>query len=302
LNSVFIKYDKNPETVGEFLTQMKYNGFKVISTDRRTVTLIFNKYVKDYIQAEILERQGYKLKLQNSPSVKNDIGLWENYYIALKLERMIKDSISVSDAEAYEYYSKKNDALFPPEQVDIQEILVEDLDKVLKVLDDLDKKIPFGEVSKKYSILDTLRLNEGELGFLSITKHNKITEVARKMKVGEVYGPVKVPDGYAVIKLNGRKKGNEDRDTSFTNMKEDLKEIDEGIKFKKKLEEYVSDLGIKYRIKINQDVFNSVQVTRINTVTIRMIGFGGKIYAFPYEPLFGGWYKLYLKKKSVLNQ
>ncbi len=302
LNSVFIKYEKNPETVEQFLTQLSYNGFKAANSDTRLVTQLFDNYVKNYIQSELLARQGYDEHLQNTAPVKKDLELWQNYYLALKLERMILDSVSVSDAEAYDFYSKNHDLIFPAEQVNVQEILVENLESVQSVFEELDKKIPFTEAAKKFSIIDSLKTNGGELGFLPAAKLGSIGRAAIKMKVGDVYGPIKVPEGFAIIKLIGRKEGGEQKDTSFVNIKNDLKEIIQGIKLKSKLKDYVSDLALQFGVEINKDALNSVRAEQINTVTIRMIGFGGRIYAFPYEPLFGGWYELYLKKKSEVPQ
>ena len=120
-----------------------------------------------------------------------------------------------------------------------------------------------------------------------------------KMKPGDVYGPIKVPEGYALIKLNDIQKYDNPQDTSFTKNKSVIIETMKKIQFANKLKDYVANLAVSYGIKINQDVFKSIPVLEINTITYRMIGFGGRTLAFPYSPLFAKWYDKY---KSMENK
>lgn len=305
LNSNFIKYKKNPETVEQFLNQLKFNGFRVDTTDPNTVGRAFNSYVKNYLESELLAREGEKLNLDKLPSVQNDLALWEDYYLSQRLMKKIEDSISISDEEAYEFYSKNHNIMFPAEQMEVQEILVDSLETIQKALDELNKHIAFETVSEKYSILDSLRQRGGYLGYLPATQKGTVGEIkkiVKNMKVGEIYGPVKLSDGYALLKLVDVQNADDSKDTSFVQIKDELKEVMKNIEFDEKLKSYVADLAIKYGLQINKNIYDSVPIYQFNTVTIRLIGFGGRIYAFPYEPLFADWYNVYLQKKSEVPQ
>lgn len=305
LRSIFIKYKKNPETVEQFLTQLKYNGFRVDTTDPGTVRRAFNNYVKNYLESELLTREGEKLNLDKLPSVQNDLGLWEDYYLSQRLMKKIQDSISISDAEAYEFYAKNHKIMFPPQKIEVQEILVDSLETIQKALDELSKHVPFEKVSEKYSVVDSLRHRGGYLGYLPPTQTGTIGEIkkiAKNMKVGEIYGPVKLDQRYALLKLVDVQNAEDNKDTSFAQIKDELIQVMKNIEFDKRLKSYVADLALKYGVEINKDVYDSIPIYQFNTVTIRMIGFGGRIYAFPYEPLFAGWYNVYLSKKSEVPQ
>jgi hypothetical protein len=57
-------------------------------------------------------------------------------------------------------------------------------------------------------------------------------------------------------------------------------------------------LAKKFGITINEQLLNKVQTSELNTFTYRLIGFGGKIAAFPITiPMFQ-WYELYLNQKE----
>ncbi len=301
LESSFIKFDHDPETVKEFLTQLGFNNFRVDSTDFRTVAAVFNNYVKDYIQSELLVRAAYKLGIQNSVEVKNDGRIWEDYYLSQKLERVIYDSISITNKDAYSFFAKNHNLIIQPEQVDVEEILVDNLDESSKVLTDLNNGLPFRDAAKKYSVLDSLKMNEEGFGYFPVIKRGKIGEIAAKLKIGEVYGPIKISDGYAIIKLIGKKQPDNPKDTTFAGNKREIIQVMKKFKMDKIIKNYVAQLAVDYGVKINHELFHSIPILRMNTVTIRLIGFGGKIYAFPYTPLFAGWYNIYLKKeKEVL--
>ncbi len=305
LGSNFIKYKKNPETVKQFLDQLKINGFRVDTTDYQTVAQAFNNYVKNYLESELLAREGLRQNLEREPAVRNDLGLWEDYYLSQRLMKRIQDSIKINDADAYEFYSKNHKIMFPQERFNVQEILVDSLETIQKALDELNKHVSFETVSGKYSIIDSLRERGGNLGYLTPTQTGTIGEIkniVKNMKAGVVYGPVKLSDGFALLKLLDIQNAEDSKDTSFVKIKDELKDVMRNIEFEKKLKSYVADLALKYGVEINKDVYDSVPVFQFNTVTIRLIGFGGRIYAFPYEPLFAGWYSLYLQKKSELPQ
>ncbi len=305
LKSSFIKFKSNPETVEQFLTQLKYNGFRVDTTDSGTVGRAFNNYVKNYLESELLAREGERLNLDKTSSVQNDLSLWEDYYLAQRLMRKIQDSISISDADAYEFYAKNHEVMFPPQKINMQEIFVDSLETIQKALDELNKHVPFEDVSTKYSVVDSLRKRGGYLGYLPAAQSGTIGEIkkiAKNMKVSEIYGPVKLSGGYALLKLVDVQNADDDKDTSFAQIKNDLIEVMKNIEFEKKLKTYVADLALKYGVEINKDVYDSIPIFQFNTVTIRMIGFGGRIYAFPYEPLFPGWYDIYLSEKSEVPQ
>ncbi len=302
LNKPFIKFEKNPETVKEFLTQMKFNSFKIDTLDIDKLIMVLNKYVKDYIEYELLVRAAYNEGIENLFVVKNDRKIWEDYYLSQKLEKIIYDSISISDAEAYEYYTKNNNILNNPNEVNVKEIFVDSLNKIEVALKEINNGMSFEKISKKYSIIDSLRERGGDLGYFPVITHGEIGKAADKMNVGDLYGPIKTNDGYALIKLVDKRKSNKPIDTSFVNIKDNLIEILKGIELRKRLKKRVAGLAAEYGLKINTDIFNSIDVTQFNTFTIRMIGFGGRIYAFPYQQIFGDWYDVYKSKVESAPQ
>ena len=302
VDSILIKFKEAPETVKEFLTQFKYNGFRVNSTDYDTVGTQFNFYVKNYIQSELLAREGYKRNLQNLPEVKKELKTWDDYYLSNAMREKFYDSASVSDAQAYDFYTKNYDLINSSDEVNILEILSDNLEVIGKVLKELKQGADFKELAAKYTIRDSLKNKGGEFGFFPITEHGEIGRIAANMKVGDIYGPIKTPEGYSLIKLIGKRVVKKVKDKRFDEIKDDIKNILRTRLMDSKLQYYVANLAVKYGVSVNQDVLNSIPVMQINMMAFRLMGFGGKIYAVPFEPLFANWYNIYLMYKSKLLQ
>jgi parvulin-like peptidyl-prolyl isomerase len=302
LDSIFIRFDEIPETVKEFLTQFKNNGFRVSSINYDTVGTQFNDYVKNYIQSELLAREGYKRSLQNLPEVKKELKTWKDFYLSDAMRKKFYDSATVSDAQAYEFYSKNYNLINSSEEVNVLEILSDSLEVIGDVLKMLDKGTDFKELASRYTIRDSLKNKGGEFGYFPITEHDEIGKAAASIKMGEIYGPIKTPDGYSLIKLIGKRIVKKEKDKRFEDIKDDIKNILRTRIMDSKLQYYVAKLAIEYGVNIKQDVLNSIPIMKINMMAFRLMGFGGKIYAVPFEPLFANWYKIYLMYKSNLIQ
>ncbi len=59
------------------------------------------------------------------------------------------------------------------------------------------------------------------------------------------------------------------------------------------------ELAEKYKVEINPNLLSKVEVSPINTFTYRLIGFGGKIAAFPITVPMYEWFKDYNTKKEI---
>ncbi len=302
LNSNFVKFEDDPITTKQFLENLKYANLKIDTSNINDFAVILNGIVKNYIESELLVKEGFKLGLENSIDVSNDLSLWESYYLSQVLQKVIYDSVVISDAQALDFFNKNHEKIYKPEEVNLEEIITNDLDEISKALNEINNGLSFNEAAEKYCIVDSIKQRGGELGYLPVNKLGELGEISEKMKPGDVYGPIKVNENYVLIKLIDMRKPDHPQDTSFVKNKDDIIEAMKKIQFADKLKNYVANLAVDYGLKINQDVFTSISVSNINTVTYRMIGFGGRILAFPYSPSFAKWYYEYKNMENKLVQ
>ena len=73
-------------------------------------------------------------------------------------------------------------------------------------------------------------------------------------------------------------------------------------KMDKLLNEKTIELAKKYKVNFqDEQVLKKVETSQLNTFTYRLIGFGGKIAAFPITTPMYDWFKVYQQKKEFLK-
>jgi foldase protein PrsA len=224
--------------------------------------------------------------------------MWSSYYLSESLKKKITDEINITDEEAYKYYLEKNQDTSSSVEVKIIELLTEDLDVIKEVLDELNNGKEFRELAAKYTIREEAKKNNGELGFFPISEYGEIGQKAAEMKLGEMYGPIKVPEGYSLFELIDRKENNALASDSYDSVKDDVKFK---LKQKKYSEEIISktvELANKYDVQVDDENLSSVKVLNTTTVIYRYFGFGGKLLAVPMTTPNYLWFKKWQEQET----
>ena len=287
--SNLILFKKDPMTVKSFLHELSLYGFKEKNIDPANVRDHLERAMKKIIQQELIAREGYKQGLDKLPEVKKQLGWWKENWSAKMLRDRFADSAEVSDKDAYNYYLEINNNSKLAEQVNILEILNSSLDTMQVILDKLKNGADFKKLAKQYTQRSWTKDKGGEFGYFPVTMYGEIGRAASNMKIGETYGPLKVPEGYSLFKLIGKKEAQKVPIKSFDQNKDKIKSA----LFAKRLEYYFNKYTTKFANKFgftaDLNLLKSVKVTNINMFTHRYMGFGGVIAAVPYTDPEYNW-------------
>ena len=300
LKMVFVKFDENPVTVFQFLREFFYEGFYAISANADTIRLQLQSRVKRFIENEMLAREGYKQGLQNLPEVKKSIDMWRENFLAKLVKNNFIDETKLSENELKDYYEKNKENISSPLMVNILEILTDNLDDIEKVMKELDKGTDFRELAKKYTKRAWTKENGGEFGFFAANMYGEIGSIAANMKIGEIYGPIKLKEGYSIFKLIDKKEVKNDIIKPFEEIKDSLRSVVRVEKLKNKMVEKTVELAKKYGVKVNENVLYNLKVENLNMLVYRMMGFGGRILAVPVDPIFVDWVEVWKKNEDSL--
>src|SRR5690606_33145977 len=101
------------------------------------------------------------------------------------------------------------------------------------------------------------------------------------MDVGDIYGPLKLPEGYSIFKLIEKYEEYMEPTVPFEQEKEQYRADLMFDKARLKLIDYTYNLAVKNNIQLNLDEFDNIEVTRLPSFGIRHLGFGGKVTAVP---------------------
>ncbi len=300
LESDYIKFTQQPVKVKEFLDFMRNEGFEFVSFDSVKVKSRLNTYIATFIQNEILAREALKRGYEKLPEIDFDLKIWREYFLANLMMKKLYKTESVSDDEAYKFFAKNNKIIVKPEEFKISQIIADNLETVQKIFSELEAGKDFAQLTRIYNSENHNKKQNSEIDSDEIDTKSEIWEVAKRLKIGEVYGPIKVPDGFAIIKLLERKEQKKEQVESFEEAKNDIKDYLQSEKMINKLEDVTAKLALDNKMEINEKVLNSIKLNPVNMVVFKRFGFGGQQIAVPYTPNFSSWMKKYeILKKSL---
>lgn len=281
LSAQFIKFDKDPITFKEYIRTLAFDGFNSKEYKINFIRAALDFQTKRFIEHELFYREGVKRGYNKLPEVRNEVERWLDNYLFQMLQNQIVDSIKVSDEEVRDYYAVTNKQKEFPTVVNIIEILTNDLTIVDTVINELKKGTDIRLLAKKYSIRDFTKGRNGEFGKFPVTSYGEIGKIAATMQVGDIYGPLKVPEGYSIFKLIEKDTAYVEKPKTFEQVKEQYKQDLAFQKAQMKLTDYTYNLAMKYNIEINITELDKIQTTRLPSFGLRNLGFGGKITAVP---------------------
>ena len=298
LSAEFIKLNDQPATINDYLQELSIEKFYVDSLDNNHIKARLNFAIKIFIEHELLSREGYKRGLQNLPEVQRYLKMWRSYYLNETLRNEIAQSIQITDEEAFEYFLEKNRDTTSVLEVKIIEVLTEDLDVIRTVLDELNAGKDFRELAVKYTIREEVKNNNGELGFFPVSEYGEIGSKAALMKIGDMYGPIKISDGYSLFELIDRNERNFLSAEDFQAEKENIKVELRHKKYSNALINKTVELANKYDVQLNDNVLSSIRVLNTTTLVYRYFGFGGRLLAVPMTAPNYLWFKPWLEQEE----
>jgi len=298
LNDAFINLDEIPATIKDFLFYTIYQKVYFNSFDPIKFKQSLNRVVKKFIEDEIISREGFKLGLNNLTTVKNDLQMWKNYYLSEVLMNSYSDSIIITDKELEKSLGVKSD-LSNRLEVNIIEILTDNIEDTEKVLIELNEGKDFDSLVSIYNQREWTRQSNGEWGYFIPANAGEIGRISANLEIGQIYGPIKVNEGYSIFKLIDKKNRIDIQNTVID--KDSLKLIRVKLALSK-MDNLINgktiSLATKYKISVDEQLLKKIETSEINTFTYRFIGFGGKIAAFPITIPMYEWYKQYELNKE----
>ncbi len=281
LSIPFIKFDENPISTKEFIRTIAFDGFNLTDYRINSVRAHLDFTTRRMIEHELFYREGIRRGYNYLPEIRKELERWVDYYLFQKLQNQIIDSVNLTDQEVKDYYELLNQPKQFPVVVNIIEVLTSDMEIVDTVLNEINKGTDIRLLAARYSEREFTKGRNGEFGKFSVTSFGEIGRIAETMEVGDVYGPLKVPEGYSIFKLIEKFEEYVEEPKPFELVKEQYRMDLMFDKSRLKLIDYTYNLAVKHKIELNLEEFDNIEVTRLPSFGIRHLGFGGKMTAVP---------------------
>lgn len=284
----------------DFLLMFAFDGYRNKKTDLNTIFKDLQTRTRHFIEMTMLAQEGRKRGLEKDPEVTRQVKMWKDNYLYQMMRGLIADSVSVNEADLLFYYNKYHKDYKYPKAVNVIEILTDSLQIVDTILSRVKQGDDFRMLARLYNKRESTKKSDGEYGFFPVDRFGEIGRIAWQMKEGDVFGPITVSDGYAVIKLLGKRSEYvEKKKVSFEEARADLIKEVRGNRIKHKLDVQTAQLAQKYGITIDGNIFRSVETTTIPAFGIRRLGFGGQITAAPLVAPDNDWVNEFEKQTDL---
>ena len=157
------------------------------------------------------------------------------------------------------------------------------------------------ELALKYTKREWVKEKNGEFGLFPVFMHGEIGRIAETMEVGEIYGPLKINEGYSVFKLIDKRKEKIIPPEPYEKFKENYFKSLKFQKAKLMMNNKTADLAIKFGVSINHEILKDIPVTNINSFGFRYLGFGGRITAAPLIAPNNNWVEKWIEKMDIIQ-
>jgi parvulin-like peptidyl-prolyl isomerase len=301
LKKIFIKFDQDPMTLGTFIRLLAFDVFQIKQEELPKLRVALNSKVRETIERELLAREGFRQKLNFFPSVQHEVKMWRENYLSQVLQNKFLDSVTVSNDEVFNEYQKLEKKEDYPKEVNIIEILTDSLETCQKIMHEIESGADMHNVALKYTKREWTKKNNGEFGFFPITTFGEIGKIAGKLHVGDLYGPLKLKEGYSIFKVIAFRDSMSVPPAPFARLKEQLERDIAFKKLKIKMTNYTVTLAEKFGVGIEMNYLQSIDVTDVNMFGIRFMGFGGKTVAVPVIAPNTDWVNIWFNNRSVIQ-
>lgn len=266
--------------VREIIERFMQMGFSVPRHDLRRLPVYVNRDLRKIVEQEYLEAEALHRRVDTIASVRREITIWAQSFLAERLRGSIRGSATVTGGEVREFIAARDTLAVVP-LVQIRELRTRTLAEMQGALDELKRGLRFQEVVTRWSSDTAAHALGGLTSFFPITERSPVGAMASAMKIGERAGPLSVPGGLLYFEVAGKRDGSARSDSSFG---ERLAWGREELQAKKAGKAMTSLLA---RLAKEEGYFldrNRLQLLKVNTVPMivfKLLGFGGRIPAVP---------------------
>lgn len=156
----------------------------------------------EMVNQEILLIDAYKMGIDKDEEFQKELKLVEENMLKNYAMHKIFEQVEASDDELRKYYEENKEVISPNTTYTASHILLDDEDKAVEVLKEIEGGLNFDEAARKYS-KDPSAANGGSLGtFPKGVMVKEFQDGLDSLKVGEISKPVKSQFGYHIIKLD----------------------------------------------------------------------------------------------------
>jgi hypothetical protein len=286
LISSFISFPSDTLTLQNYLRSFFFNGIKFPKSNLTSVIPILDSYLREFIIKEKLYQTGIEQCLDTLNEVKKYENMWTEYYAFETAKGNMLDTVNIPLSEIEYEINRKQIFKTKQELVKLNYICYKDSASLNDILVNLEPGMCFDSLKRENEISIHNAFFSDSTSWIPLSICGEFKSEISELSPGEFLEPIKWDSLFVVLKLSDKKQIAEDTSAFVSeNTVENVKDILALQKLKAQIVNATYKLAMNTSIKINYEILQSLEVTKINSFTIRYMGFGGSITGVPiYAP------------------
>ncbi len=248
-NIVLYRYDGGEITAQDLADAghvLKGNALAQLSDSSQVIAFAERHVVPNAMLVEAALRTGIDEEAETVEWLKNQAN---QLLISALRARLLRAKVTIAENELRQFYKAHAERYMHPEQIEVQEVLVETEAEALRLMEQIQKGARLGDLANKYSIRSLEEQDEeGRFHFHLFEKAflGGFVEVAEKAEIGALTGPAKVDEGYSIFKVLSRERKRETFQEAEWRVRSQLRRE----KNRKAFNQFIEEVRNKYASKV----------------------------------------------------
>lgn len=200
-NDVLVMFTGGQWTLGDFLSRVK--ELPLSERPRMDTPGRLRADIGRMVRDELLVQEAKRQNLDQDPIVRATVAKWRDEYTFSALWQSIQDTLQATPVEVERFYEEHRGRYIEPERVRVREIQVSDSLQAVALLQKIRTGADFEQLARQYTQRPDKAELGGDLGWLKRYDFGNVSLKALELQPGQVGGPVRVPQGFAIVRNEG---------------------------------------------------------------------------------------------------
>jgi hypothetical protein len=298
LDSPVVRGSFGTMRLGIFLEHLYYHDFTVPSLRPRSFVVSFFQMLRAVTEGEMVAAEAERRGMRYDADVRRDLSVWNNHNHSRAVEFLYADTVTAHEWEPFwSLWRRSQQVIEEHLYFSICEILLKDSVAASIVSADLRSGMDMDSLARALTIRKEWKNTGGKSGWFGFKQYPELSQKLMMVPKETVSEPIRLNEGYAVVKVIGRKIVG---DSPYIDSL--LRREQRRMRTKRQqaaVNTAVATLARQRNVRFFDDRIARAEVADINMITRRIIGFGGRINASPYLISQWEWVEIWKKMNSI---